>query len=253
MVPGAWRNFCIALSNAASPEPFGSSLPGSAPGATPATTAFAAVWRLAGGQPYAGRLAAGRGDLGDLGFGEDLAAGRDQHLLQRADHGVGAALAEHHAKALVGHRFQIGEYRAAGDVGREVEMHAPGGKRRLDMGGLEILVEPGARRGKQQARHVERASDALLAPGVPCGAGERAHAHRRAEQPEQMLGFARKCGDQPAPGLGIGGRERGEARDGLLEIGADPEPASVGKGAGEAIGGGCKLQPGVFNSFAYFR
>ena len=43
MVPGAWRKFFIAVSKPASPEPFGSSRLVSAPGATPAITAFDAV------------------------------------------------------------------------------------------------------------------------------------------------------------------------------------------------------------------
>ena len=119
-------------------------------------------------------------------------------------------------------------------------------------GGFEILVEPGARRGEQQPHQVERAGDALLAPGIPGGAGERPHAHRRAEQPEQMLGLARKCRDQPAPGIGIGCGECGDARRRLFEIGADAEPAAVGEGAGEAIGDRGELQPVRFQFICIF-
>ena len=49
---------------------------------------------------------------------------------ERAHHGrddrIGAALADHHAEILVGHRFEIGKQRPASDVGREIEVHAPG-------------------------------------------------------------------------------------------------------------------------------
>ena len=48
------------------------------------------------------------------------------------------------------------------------------------------------------------------------------------------------------------GREGGDARGGLLEIGADPEPAAVGKGAGEAIGDGRELQPVRFQFICIF-
>ncbi len=40
--------------------------------------------------------------------------------------------------------FEIREHRTAGDVGREIEMHAPGGERRSHMRRLEILFQPGA-------------------------------------------------------------------------------------------------------------
>ena len=156
-MPGACRNFCIALSNGRDARPLRQQLARQRAGRDAGDDGLGGRMGLARGEPHAGRPAAGGGDLRHLGVGENLAAGGDQHLFQRADHGVGATLAEHHAKALVGHRFQIGEHRAARDVGCEVEMHAPGGERRLHMVGLEILVEPGARRGEQQSRAISSA------------------------------------------------------------------------------------------------
>src|SRR5688572_30687752 len=97
---------------------------------------------LAAGEFYPGRLAAGGRDLGYLRAVEDLAAGSRQHALQRHDDGVRAALAEYHAETLAGHGFEIGEDRAAGDIGGEVEMHAPCGERRLDVRRGEIVIEP---------------------------------------------------------------------------------------------------------------
>ncbi len=207
---------------------------------------------LARGETDACRPAARGDDLHHLRASENLAAGRSQHLFQRTYHGVGAALAEHHAKALVGHGFQIGEHCAARDVWREVEMHAPGGERRLHMVRLEILVEPGARRGEQEPHHVECASDALLAPPVPCGAGQRLQAHRRTEQPEQVFRFSRECRDQATPRSGVGLGECGDARCRLFEIGADAEPAAVREDAGEAIGNRCELQPMRFQFICIF-
>ena len=67
MVPGAWRNFFIAVSKPASPEPFGSSLPAQRAGRDAGDHRLGGAVRLAVGQPHAGRPAAGRGDLGDIG------------------------------------------------------------------------------------------------------------------------------------------------------------------------------------------
>ena len=196
--------------------------------------------------------AAGRGDLGHFGVGEDLAAGRDEHPLQRPDHGVGAALADHHAKALVGHAFEIGEERAAGDVGREIEMHAPGGQRRLHM------------RRTRNSRRATRA--ARKAAAAPCRARRRRPSCarpsmrcRRARAPSSASRAAgkdaRRRPEMPrpaAPGLGIGMRKCRDARDRLLEVAADAEPASVGQGAGETIGDRRERQPVRFQSICIF-
>ena len=61
-------------------------------------------------------------------------------------------------KALVGHRFEIGEHRAAGDVGREIEMHAPGGERRLDMRRT---------RNSRRARRAARTSSSRAVSSAP--------------------------------------------------------------------------------------
>ena len=111
------------------------------------------------------------------------------------------------------------------------------------MPGLEVLVEPCARGGEKQAHHVERAAYALLAPGIPREACKRPDRHRRTKQPEEVLGFGRKGGDEPAPRLGICIREGRHSRDGFFEIGADTEPAAIGKSAGEAVCDGRKFQP----------
>ena len=122
----------------------------------------------------------------------------------------------------------------------------------LTCGGLEILVEPGARRGERAAAPC-RARRRCPSCARPSRRSRPARArHRRAEQPEQMLGLARKGRDEAAPGLGVGGREGGDARGGLLEVGADAEPAPVGKGAGEAIGDRREFQPVRFQFICIF-
>jgi hypothetical protein len=62
-----------------------------------------------------------------------------------ADHDIRAAFAERHLETLIRHGFEIGKQRAAGDAGREIEMHAPGADRRLDLLVLKVAIEKIAR------------------------------------------------------------------------------------------------------------
>ena len=78
-----------------------------------------------------------------------LAAGRFDRAAHGGDDGVGAALTERHAEDLIGHRFQIGKQRAAGDVRREIKVHAPDRQHGLELVVLEIRVDPLARRGSE--------------------------------------------------------------------------------------------------------
>ena len=119
----------------------------------------------------------------------------------RGDDRVGPALPERHAEALVRHRFQIGKQRAAGAVRREIEMHAPGGHHRLELGVLEILVEPLPRRGDKETRRV----------GDP---RRSARAPRRKERAQRLPGTAsarraaRRYAARPAPNAATMARQR---------------------------------------------
>ena len=253
-MPGAWRNFFIAVSKPASPEPLGSSLPASAPGATPAITAFVAMWRLAGGEPYAGRLAAGGRDLGDLRAGERSCRRPPSASSSSAMIIVSAPpLPSTMPKALVGHRFEIGEDRAAGDVGREVEMHAPGGERRLDMRRTR-----NSRRARRAARRAAGApyrarrqhpSCARAFQAVPASArpliGEPSRRNRCSASPGKPPTRRRQVSASAAENAAMRG-------DRLFEVGADAEPAPVREDAGEAIGHRSEFQPGRFQFICIF-
>ena len=110
------------------------------------------------------------------------AAERFEPRDHRLDHRVGAARADHHAESLVGHAFEIGEERAARDVGRKIEMHAPRGERRADLRRLEIPLEEFARRGDEQPRGLEHPAGALRAPCLP---GVRARARAVIGEPSR--------------------------------------------------------------------
>ncbi len=79
-------------------------------------------------------------DPGDGAAEMDFAAQRGEVAGHRLDDGVGAALADDHAEILVGHGFEIGKHGAAGDVGAEIEMEAPGCHQGAHFGAFEIGV-----------------------------------------------------------------------------------------------------------------
>ena len=133
-----------------------------------------------------------------------FAAGRFDRADHGGDDGVGAALAERHAENLVGHRFQIGKQRAAGDVWREIEVHAPDRHHGLELVVLEILVEPFARRGGKQPRRVGDPSGPARPPGGEdarnaCQDGIGAPSRR-----EDMRRVLREGRRHRAPALGVG-------------------------------------------------
>ena len=128
---------------------------------------------LAAGKAHAGGAIARGLDFLDRAAEMHFAAERLQGGDQRIDHGGGAAFPERHAEALVGHRFEIGKQRAAGDVGGEVEMHAPGRHHHLELVVLEAGVEIFARRRQNEPGEIAEPRRALLAIGLPKRLGRR--------------------------------------------------------------------------------
>ena len=252
MVPGAWRNFCIALSNAASPEPCGSSLPGSAPGATPAITAFAAVWV----SPEASRT--------PVALPPEVVISATSALVKILPPAATSIFSS--ARIMVSAPplpSTMPKLWLAIDsrYGNTAPPEMSGAKSRcMPQAASVAFTCADSKFSSSQARGEASSRRAMSsAPPTPF----LRQAFQAVPASERMLigepssrnrcsASARKCRDQAAPGLGVGGRERRDARDGFLEIGADAEPASVGKGAGEAIGDRRELQPVRFQFICIF-
>ncbi len=96
-----------------------------------------------------------------------------------------------------GHAFEIGKQGAAPDIGRKIEVHAPGAQQCRDLRVLERLAQPVAGRGQQETHHVERARDPLGPKRFKHEICNRTKLHRTAQQPEEMRGLGGKA-QQPA-------------------------------------------------------
>ena len=92
-------------------------------------------------------------------------------------------------------------------------------------------------RGDESAsRSVSRSQPSPLARhALKSTLDQRERGHDRAEHAENMRRIAGEGGRHFAPALGVFDREFAGARDRRIEIGADAEPGSVGKGGGECI------------------
>ncbi|ENN87223.1 hypothetical protein RHSP_24663 [Rhizobium freirei PRF 81] len=194
------------------------------------------------GKNDARRLSACRDDLVDARAQHQFAALALQHGRHRLDDRIGSPLADHHAEGLIGHGFEIRKQRAAGDIGRKIEMQPPGGHHRFELGILEAGVEKIARRGKQHARRVVDPADPLFAPRLPDDLGGGHGGHGRAEQTEDMRGIRAKLREHIAPGGSILRRYIGDGTRSLLQIGTDAEVGIVAEDAGEAIRSGPEAQ-----------
>ena len=169
-----------------------------------------------------------------------LAAGGGNRPNHRGDDRVGPALPERHAEALVRHRLQVGKQRAAGAVRREIEMHAPCGHHRLELGVVEILVEPLPRRGDEETRRVGDPGRSARAPRRKDRAQRLQGRQRRGEQREEMRRVLREGRDHSAPALRVGCAQRRDPVCRRVEIAFDAEPAAVGKRRREALLGADK-------------
>ena len=122
---------------------------------------------------------------------------------KRTNNGVGPALANGHTEGLACHAFQIGEKRAARDIGCEIQMHAPSPKHRLHLRRFEGAAQPVARRAGQELRHVERGSHPFGAQCFEHKICKRTKPHRAAQKAKEMRGLGRKAREQLAPCLGV--------------------------------------------------
>ena len=117
---------------------------------------------------------------GDTGICLYHRAACGQRRSQRPDDGVRAALADHHAKGLRRHPLEIGEKRTAGDIGRKIQMHAPGRQHRLHLGRAKGLSKMLARRLQQKAQQIKRARDPFGAKCFEPKICKRTQIHRAA-------------------------------------------------------------------------
>ena len=189
-------------------------------------------------------LAAGEDDaFGRAAFDRDalhrraephLAAGRGNGAHHGGDDDVGAAAPERHAEGLIRHRFQIRKQRAAGAIGRKIEMHAPHRQHGLELFVLEILVEPFARRSEQEPHRLgdpcgaacpPRTRKPRAAPAMTATANRAARryaARPRRTQPSWLASLAASAGLNAGDPLGV--------RGGVL---FHSEPAAVRECGGE--------------------
>ena len=87
------------------------------------------------------------------------------------------AFANHHAKGLVDHAFEIGKQRASGDVGREIEVQSPSRHHCLDLRVREPRVQEIPRARQEETQRLEQPPGPSLPPRLPndfCS-GDRGH------------------------------------------------------------------------------
>ena len=173
----------------------------------------------------------------------ELAALRLQGADHRLDDRVRAAPSDHHAEALVGHGFEIGEQRAPRDVRREIEMQAPGGHHRLDFRMLESRVEKVARGSQQQLHGVVKPVRAHGPPRLPHDPGGRDRGHGRTQEREDVGRILAEPSEQIPPGFRVRRREGGNACERCLQRPADAEIRPVAKYGREACSAGTKARP----------
>src|SRR5262249_48055565 len=133
------------------------------------------------------------------------------------------APSENHPVRGAGERLEQREERTTREVGREVEVHAPGRHERLELAALEVLLDELTRRLRGEPAELERPAPAVLAhPGEERTSG-RERRHRRAEQREERRRVPREPCGELAPGLGVRRREIADRGDCLGAVRRDAE------------------------------
>lgn len=163
----------------------------------------------------------------DLGTCDDRAAERTKQRAHRVDERCGATSSERHSMYSGGKRLKEGEEGAAGQVGREVEVHPPRRDERLHLTSLECALGQLAGRLRDEPRQLVRPllSERATARGEQTqrpGRGKR-HAQHRGE----VRGDTLEPGLEAIPGESIVLGELGNRIAGLCTVGGDADEAAV--------------------------
>src|SRR5262249_53753316 len=149
------------------------------------------------------------------------------------DERPGTAPAEHHPVRGARERLEQREERTTGNVGGEVEVHAPGGDEGLQLAAFEVLLDELARRLRGEPAELERPAPAVFPHSRKERPARRERRQRRAEKRKERRRVSREPRGEVVPGLGVRRREVADRGDRLGRVRRDAEEAAVGEDRAE--------------------